>query len=285
MSQDLVLVTGASGNVGAEVARRLASAGVPVRGAARDPERAQAATGGVDCVPFDFENRSTWAGALAGARRLFLVRPPAIAAVDHSLNPFLDAAKESGVQHVVFLSLLGAERNPVVPHFKIERHILRIGLPYTFLRAGFFMQNLSTTHREEIRRGEIMIPAGRGRTAFIDIRDIADVAVVAFQTAGYMNQSYSLTRKELLDYYDVSSILSETLGRPIQYHNPSIWRFRQAMRASGHPSGFINVMTMLYLVVRFGRSGAITHEVEQLLGRPPVTLAEFARDHSRCWAL
>lgn len=285
MNQGLVLVTGASGNVGAEVARRLACVGVPVRGAARDPERAQAATGGVDCVPFDFENRSTWAGALAGARRLFLVRPPAIAAVDRSINPFLDMAKETGVQHVVFLSLLGVERNPVVPHYKIERHIHRIGLPHTFLRAGFFMQNLSTTHREEIRRGEIMVPAGRGRTAFIDVRDIAEIAVVSFTNTGHMNKAYSLTGIESLDYYEIALILSDTLKRPIRYTNPSIWRFRQAMRASGHPSGFINVMTMLYLVVRFGRSGAITHEVERLLGRPPITLAQFARDHSRCWAL
>ena len=134
MSND-VLVTGASGNVGRAVIHALRGRGLGVTAAAHGG-------GGQihDCprVRLDFEDRSTWSDALRGQRHLFLMRPPAISDVAHTLNPFIDAARASGVDHVVFLSVAGAGKSRIVPHRKVEDHLRRSGDHYTNLRPGFF---------------------------------------------------------------------------------------------------------------------------------------------------
>ena len=91
----------------------------------------------------------------------------------------------AGVRHIVFLSLIGAEKNKVVPHAKIEQLLQAGPATYTLLRAGFFMQNLSTTHRRDIvENDDVFIPAGKGKTAFVDTRDLAAVAALALTQAG-----------------------------------------------------------------------------------------------------
>jgi uncharacterized protein YbjT (DUF2867 family) len=118
----------------------------------------------VACVAFDFLQPETYAAAFAGQRAVFLIRPPTISDVKRYINPAVDAAVQAGVAHIVFLSLLGVEKNAFVPHHKIEAHLLASGIAYTFLRASFFMQNLSTTHREDIaRHDENFVPAGHGK--------------------------------------------------------------------------------------------------------------------------
>jgi uncharacterized protein YbjT (DUF2867 family) len=167
-----VRVTGASGNVGAPLVEHLVKGGAKVLVASREGTRAPA---GTRAVRFDFEDASTHAPAMRGVEKLFLMRPPAVSDVKRHLLPVVPAAKDAGVRHMVFLSLLGVERNRVVPHAKVEQFILEAGVPHTFLRPSFFMQNLSTTHRDDIREhGDIFVPAGHGRTSFIDTRDIAE---------------------------------------------------------------------------------------------------------------
>jgi len=148
------------------------------------------------------------------------------------------------VEHVVFLSLLGAEQNPVVPHRWIEWTLLRSGMDRTFLRPSFFMQNLVTTHRADLRdRDEIFVPAGRGRTSFIDARDVAAVGVRVLTEEGHRNTTYALTGDEALSYVEVADRFSEVLGREIRYANPSILDFVCHMREQGHPWPFVLVMT------------------------------------------
>ncbi|MBV9173988.1 MAG: NAD(P)H-binding protein, partial [Chloroflexi bacterium] len=147
MTSTAVLVTGATGNVGHEVVLELASARVRVRAASTDPARARALLGSdIEILPFAFGRPETYRAAFEGMDGLFLMRPPDVTDVRRLINPALQVAIETGVHQVVFLSLQGVERNPVVPHRSIERALLDSGLTYTFLRASFFMQNLSTTH-------------------------------------------------------------------------------------------------------------------------------------------
>jgi uncharacterized protein YbjT (DUF2867 family) len=278
-----VLITGATGNVGESVLNLLAAQGASVRAGIRKSPSAAAQRTGVSYVHFDFADPTTYRPALTGVERLFLVRPPAIADAKQFINPFIDAAKEAGVRHVVFLSLLGVEKNPVVPHRAIEDHILAVGLPYTFLRPGFFMQNLSTTHRREIaERNEIFIPAGKGKTSFIDTRDIAAVAARVLTEPGHENRAYALTGAEASDYYEVAAILSEVLGRRIVYANPSLPRFIWTTRRS-LPLGFVLVMAALYTVGRFGLAATITPDLANLLDRPPITLRQFIEDTKDSW--
>ena len=195
-----ILVTGATGNVGREVVRLLSDLDYPVTAAVRNPIEALKSFGSnVRCVSFDFTNPETFTNAFAGINKLFLVRPPAIADI-HKITPALNAAKRSGVKEIVFLSIIGADKNRIVPHYAIERAILhgrgfaneQLNIPAVFLRCSFFMQNLNTTHREDIRlRYRLFMPAGNGKTSFIDVRDIAAVAV-KFLTEEY-HQSQELS--------------------------------------------------------------------------------------------
>lgn len=113
--------------------RLLQHTGHPFRVAVRNVDAARARIGvATDIVRFDFTDPTTFADALRDVGQLFLVRPPAISQVKRFIYPALDTARAAGVEHIVFLSLLGAERNPFVPHRKIETYIQASGIPYTF---------------------------------------------------------------------------------------------------------------------------------------------------------
>lgn len=279
-----ILVTGATGNVGAEVIRLLHESDCEVYAAVRNPDSAKQILGSnVNCVAFDFTNPDTFAPAFTGVNKLFLVRPPALANVSQQIAPALDAAKRAGVEQIVFLSILGADRNRIVPHAAIERYINQIGIPATFLRASFFMQNLNTTHREEIKtRGELFLPAGNGKTSFIDVRDIAAVAVRTLIEDGHTTQAYALTGAEALTYYEVADIFTAVLGKPIRYTNPSLLKFIFQTRRR-LPLNFVLIMAAIYTTARLGLAGGITSDVEQLLNRPPLTMRQYIEDYREFW--
>jgi uncharacterized protein YbjT (DUF2867 family) len=282
-----ILVTGAPGNVGTPLVRSLAQAGASVRIAAWDPQAARAAFSdeeSVEIVRFDVRDPDTFT-AFDGVERMFLLRPPAIADVGGVIAPALDAARERGVRHVVFLSIQGAERNRIVPHRKIEDHLRRSGLAWTFVRAAYFMQNLSTTHVADIRdRDEIYLPAGRrSRTAHVDVRDVAAVIAKALIEDGHEGRAYTLTGPAALTYDECASILSEVLGRTIRYANPGPWSYWRRMRASGMPRGMVAVTIGIYLAAWLGLASGLSDDVARLTGRPPIDFEAFARDTADSW--
>jgi uncharacterized protein YbjT (DUF2867 family) len=280
-----ILVTGALGNVGAEVAKHLQEAGYPFRAADRDVTRLRERFGAdVEAVAFDFTRKETYGPVFDGVEKMFLMRPPQIANIQRDMVPALDAAKAAGVKQVVFLSLIGIERARFVPHYKVEAYLRASGQAWTFLRCSFFMQNLSTTHRTEIReRDEIFVPVGSARTSFIDVRDIAAVAAVALTEPGHARQAYDLTGSEALDYWQVAEIMSQTLGRKITYRNPHPVRFLAGHLRRATPLTFALVMTGLYLSTRNGMAERVTGEVERLTRRRPIAFAQYVRDYRDAW--
>ena len=280
-----ILVTGATGNIGLDVFNQLAAAGVSATAAVRNPDKARAILGDhADIIPFDFKNQTTYASALGGIQKLFLVRPPDITDVKSYVRPVIQAAHDAGVKHVVFLSLLGVENNPIVPHYTIERDLMASGMAWTFLRASFFMQNLNTTHRAEIRdENMLMMPAGHGKTSFIDGRDIAAMAVKALIESGHENKGYPLTGGDALDYFAVADMLTAVLDRKITYHNPSLISFARRMKAQGNPWAYILVTSALYTTAKLGMAAKITDDTERLLGRPPIQMRQYIEDYKQSW--
>lgn len=296
------LITGASGNVGEELIKLLCDKYLSDNSslvlAVRDIEKSRRRFSDsfdfdtkklengnhIRFQEFDFTNPETYDGALHGINKIFLVRPPAISDVQKYIFPFIDRARKNGVEHIVFLSLLGVEKNPVVPHYKIENYIKDSGVDYTFLRASFFMQNLNTTHRKDIMESdEVFVPAGKGKTSFIDVRDIAEVGAIALVKEGHLNKAYSLTGKEALDYFQVAEIFTQILNRDITYTKPSIFRFFFRMHKRGMKSTYILVMIALYTTARLGLAKRITSELEELLGREPISMDKYVRDYKECW--
>mgnify|MGYP001828375805 CR=1 FL=1 len=283
--QKSILVTGATGNVGREVSRSLLAMDQPVVATVLDADHVHdVPEEGAALVVFDFTKPETFAPALEGVQKLFLMRPPPISDVQSTLNIVVDQARGVGIEHIVFLSLMGVERNRFVPHHKVEQHIVSSGIPYTFLRPSFYMQNLNTTHRDEIlERDEIFLPVGKAKTSFIDVRDIGAVGAQVLTEPGHENKAYELTGGEALDYYHVADLFTEILGRKITYRNPSILRFVRAWRASDLPLKSVLVMAFLYTSTRFGMAARVTQDVEQLLGRPPITVRQYITDYAKAW--
>ncbi|MBK8781762.1 MAG: SDR family oxidoreductase [Anaerolineales bacterium] len=280
-----ILVIGALGNVGAEVVKHLLNAGVKVRASDMSEEKIKARFGSsVEAVRFDFTDPKTYEVTFKGVEKMFLLRPPHITNIKRDMYPSINAAKRAGVKHVVFLSLIGIESAKYVPHYKVETYLKEVNLQTTFLRCSFFMQNLSTTHRQEIKeRNEIFVPVGKAKTSFIDARDIGAVAAVALTQTGHGNKNYDLTGSEALDYWQVTKILSEVLRREIQYKNPNPVYFLIETMQRGTPFMFALVMMGLYTSTRFGMAEPITTEVEKLTGRKPISFQEFANDYKENW--
>ena len=282
-----VLITGATGNVGGAVVRRLlARAGragevaIRPRVAVRDPAAAAAGFGpGVEAVALDFHRPETFAGALAGVRALFLLRPPAIARVRRTLVALIDAAAQAGVGHVVFLSVVGAE-NPLLPHHAVEVRLREGPVPWTILRPGFFMQNIGDTYRPDIReRDELYLAAGEGAVAWVDARDLGEVAAeVLVDPAGHQGRTYTLTGAEAVGFAEVAALLSRAAGRPIRYVPASALGQLRRHVARGMPLGQAIVVTLLHLGLR--RDQAVDPTLGGLLGRRPRTVAEYVADYA-----
>lgn len=280
-----ILVTGASGNVGSAVVRSLTDRGARVRTTGR-PGSAATAGDGDEVVAFDFTDRVTWARAFAGVETMFLVRPPVIGNVKRDLLPAVAAARQAGVRHVVFLSLQGAEKNKVVPHATVESWLRGSGMSWTFVRASFFHQNLSTTHAGDIRdRDQIIVPAGRGATAFVDAEDVGAVAAAALADPdAHRNTAWTVTGPRALPYDQVAAILTHELGRPIHYTRPGALRYvRHARKVLGMPWGMVMVTTAIYTTARLGLAAGLSDDVRIVLGRDPIDFAEFAHRERRAW--
>lgn len=274
-----ILVTGATGNVGAPLLEALRGAGAEVRPGSRsnqDPEG----------VPFDFGDPSTWEAAFTGVQMMFLVRPPQIGDVRRGLVPALQEARARGVRHMVLLSVQGAGRVPVLPHAILERWLRRSGLSWTFLRPSYLDQNLSTVFAADIReRDEIVVPAGGGRTAFVDAQDVASVAAAALlDPARHAGRIWTPTSDESLTYDDVAATLSAVLGRTITYRRPSTWDYtRHARSTLGFDPAMTVATTVIHSAARAGLAGRLTDDVRTVTGRSPITLREFALRERAAW--
>ena len=287
MQNKNILITGATGNVGHALLQKLRDEeNVNIYAAGRSIEKMkkQIDNDSINYVKHDFKDESTYESALVNIDTVFLMRPPAISKVKKYIRPFLVKIKENKIKQVVFLSLQGAEKNIVVPHHRVEKYIKNLNIPYTFLRPSFFMQNLSTTHQKEIKeKNEIFIPAGKGKTNFIDIKDIAAAARKVILEDGHINKAYKLTGPENLDYYEIAEVMSEILNKKIEYKDPSIFQFFKRKRQEGYSIIHTLVMIGLYSASKYGSVAKKTDEFKQLMERKPITFKEFVRDHKEKW--
>jgi len=282
--EDKILLTGITGNVGSAVVTYLKSQNINFIAGARNIEKSKQQDESIEYVYFDFEVADTYETVLQGVKKVFLVRPPQLTDVKGIFIPFIQNCKEAGVEQIVFLSLLGAEKNPFPPHHKIEKAILASGIPYTFIRPSFFMQNLSTTHAKDIKEGnDLFIPSGKAKISFIDTRDIGEIIGRSLSEKGHENKAYSITGSEAITYFQVADTMTRILGRKVTYSNPSLLKFRKDMIARGVKKEFATVMMVLYFTTKLGMANHVTDTAEIILNRKPKTIEEFIKDHVEVW--
>src|SRR5256714_10537716 len=273
-----ILVTGATGTIGRDVARQVSGKGVPVRAGVRDKAKARKQFGAdIAAVSFDFEDEKTFSGALEGIEKVFLL-PPLLPNQLKVMNAFVDAAKRTGVCHIVKLSAIGVddERRPtaIKGHAANEQHIRESGLAFTFLRPNSFMQNFITYFPP--RNGAIYLPWGNGTASFVDTRDIASVAAKALTSDGHEGKIYTLTGPATLGIAEVALILSEVAGRGFKYVAVPEAAARDGLLQAGVPPWQGELGLELHPVNNQNRRGAVTSDIVKNTGNPPTDFAQVA---------
>ncbi len=282
-----VLVTAASGNVGREVARECSEQGFSVRVAGRDLVELAQRFPRAEAAALDFFDPSTWGPALEGCQFVFLVRPPAVGDVGSTLNPFIDRAYATGVEHIVFLSVSGADTMKWTPHRKVELHLETSGKRWTLLRVGFFAQNLQDAYRRDIvEDGRLYVPAGGGSVAFVDVSDVAAVAARVFrEPVRFAAKALTLTGPVAMTFSDVASTLTRVLGKPVRYQPASALGYALHLkRARGLPWMQVIVQTILHLGLRKGNAALVDPTLAKLLERAPHTMERYVTCAAATWS-
>jgi uncharacterized protein YbjT (DUF2867 family) len=276
-----ILVTGATGTIGREVAKRLAAQGALTRAGVRDRTKARKQLGNeIELVPFAFEDKRLFADALEDVEKVFLL-PPLMPNQVEVTNAFVDAAQGAGVQHIVKLSAIGVETETFTAgewHAANERHIRNSGLTFTFLRPNSFMQNFINYFPP--RDGVIYLPWGNGKASFVDARDIATVAARALTHEAHKNKIYMLTGPAALSIDEVARTLSQVAGREIKYVDVPESAARDAMLNAGMAEWQVDLLMELHAINKQSRWSTITSDVHEVIGKPPIDFSEFARHYA-----
>ena len=279
----MIVVTGATGTVGSEVVRQLNAAGQKVRALVRDPAKAEKIKGAnVELAKGDLTKPETVRAALQGADKLFLLY------TGEDLQPVeakvVEEAKKAGVKHVVYLSVIGAEMEPGIAlgrgHRDTEKAIEKAGIPYTFLRPSGFMSNMFNNLDSIKAQGKFYGPWGDGKMGLIHPADIAASAVKALTTPGHEGKAYVLTGTESINNGEQAKILSQAVGKNIEYVAVPPEAAADGMLKGGMPKAYVDMLIEFSGVVRAGFAAATTGDLEKLLGRKPKTFADWSKENA-----
>lgn len=280
----MILITGATGNVGVELVKVLSGARQPVRAFVRDRARCQAITvPGIELVEGDFANPETFMPALDGVDRLFLLVPSS-SEVEQQQRHFVDAAKRSKVRHLVKLSQLAADERAAGRfqryHAAVEKHILTSGIPYTFLRPNLFMQGLLNFRSTIASQGAFYAPGGDAKVSVVDVRDIASIAARALTELGHAGKTYDITGPEALTHAEMAQQLSKAVGKQISYVDIPPAAMREAVMRFGMPAWQADGLVEDYDHYRRGEAAAVTSTVRDLTGKEATSFSQFAKDYA-----
>ncbi len=276
-----ILLTGATGNIGMAVIKAIQKQNnhLDIVAGVRDLEAdsKKLAAYKVSFEKFDFTDASTYKPALQNCDVLFLLRPPQITNTKKYFKPLVQAAKDNGVKHIIFLSVQGVEKSSIIPHHKIEKQIVASGIPYTFLRPAYFMQNFTTTlHNDLVNKGKIFLPAGNTKFTLVDVTDIGNVtAAILNDISLHHNKAYDLTSSIKLTFKEMAQKLSLGLGVYISYQSPTLLNFFFTKRREKLSTVYILVLIMLHYFPRFQKEPAVTDCIKKITGIEPLEFDQF----------
>jgi uncharacterized protein YbjT (DUF2867 family) len=273
----MLLVTGGTGNIGRELVRELDAGQSEFRVFVRDPRRATGLPKRALRVLGDLDDMSTYAPALDGVDRLFLLVPGI--GIDHTRD-MVAAARVAGVGRIVLLSSYNVMGDPMPAmgrwHHERETIVRDSGIPYSILRPGGLMTN-ALEWAPVIRAGGIVDdPTGPGRYAPVDPADVAAVAAVLLTEDGHEGKEYYVTGEELFTIAEQVAVISAVVGRDIQVREAATPQEAVASRyPNGAPAALADAILEGFTLMRQDTTGFRTDTVQRLLHRRPRTFADW----------
>jgi len=280
----MILLTGATGKTGSETARALAAKGAKVRALVRNAEKATALkAAGIELASGDVTDPASVTRAMADVERLLILLPNSQRQLELE-KQLVDLARQAGVRHIVKMSSMeavAAARSPIPrAHWAAEEYIRASGLAWTMIKPNFFMQNLLGSAKSIKESKLFSLPMGDGRTAMADARDIGAVTAEALAGTGHEGKGYEITGPELLSFHQVAERFSEVLGTTIRYVPADPAAYLAILKRVLPNEWHANAVSELFREIAEGEAPHVTDTFTRLMGRKPISLAQFLRDHS-----
>jgi uncharacterized protein YbjT (DUF2867 family) len=264
ISKKKILVLGANGKTGSRVMQRLEKLGWPVQGGSRSAN-----------PRFDWYDSTTWQPALQGVHAVYISFQPdlAIPGSVSIITQFTEAAVKNGIQKLVLLSGRGEEEAQLC-----EDVIKASGIDWTIVRASWFCQNFSEGNfLDQVMAGHVALPAGNVGEPFVDVDDIADVAVAALTGEGHSRQLYELTGPRLITFKEAVEEIGKATGRKMKYEKLSIDQYAVILKEYGLPDDLISLITYLFTEVLDGRNASVGDGFQRALGRKPTDFSDYVK--------
>ncbi len=259
----MILVTGSTGTFGSAVLRKLQERKMEIRAARVD-------------IPFDWNKPETFAKALVGIEKVFLISPPNDTIFDKKLIPFIAEAKRAGVQFILHSTLYGTDKNPESTFGKSERLVVESGINYAIIRPNFIFQNFINYDLQALKSGHIYLPTKDSKTSYIDVNDVATVSATILENpTKHIGKTYTLTGSEPLSHQQFADIFSSTLGKNITNISPSNDEYKATLLSYNLPQELVDFMGSLYAAIEAGLFTSTTNDYQLITGKKPTTAKEF----------
>ena len=262
---ETTLVLGANGKTGRRIVRQLQERGHGVR------------IGSRSAIPaFDWDDRSGWSEIIEGVSAIYIAYYPdlAVPGAADAIEALIALARDHGVRKLVLLSGRGEEEAQ-----RCEKLVLDSGIPSTVVRCAWFNQNFSENFlRDMVLDGTIALPVNGVREPFVDVDDIADVAVAALTEEGHAGQLYEMTGPELLTFPEAVEKIADATGRDIRFQSITREDFITGLSANQLPDDLVTLLDYLFTTVLDGRNEQVSDGVQRALSREPRDFASYARN-------
>jgi len=273
----MILISGATGNVGKELVKQLLDKSAQIRVLIRDERKAADFDHRVEVAVGDLDKPDTLATAMQGVDRLFFVTP-----VTEQVLNLLKAAKQGGVKHVVKLSTIEANRSlgPGKWHREQEELIKSMGFAWTFIRPTMFMSNTIEWWSATIKmQNAVYFPGGNGKVPPVDARDVAAVAGTVLMGPGHEGQIYEVTGAQALTIREMIQVLAKVLGRPVRYVNVPAFLAAIWLRRFGMSRELVKALMETLGALRRNEYAYVTDTVERIGGAEPHAFEAWCREH------
>lgn len=282
-----ILVTGATGTIGSLITQRLADAGAEVKALVRQTGKRDFPTGVTEVVA-DLTDVPSMRAALSSVRTLFLLNAVTPDEVTQALLT-LNLAREAGIERIVYLSVIHADKFTNVPHFTgkytVERMIESLDIPATILRPAYFMQNEHMIQQTIQNYSVYPMPIGSAGVSMIDARDIADVAVAELlrrdRAASTLDRvTLDLVGPQALTGASVAKIWGSALEREIAYGGDDVAAFEGQMASYGPAWLAYDMRLMMAGIQKFGMQAdeGTVEQLQAIMGHPLRTYEDFVHE-------